>query len=248
MGKATGLGAGFYLDGVDLSGDIGSLGRFNNARGLTDLTGIDVEAPERAHTHRDGGMEFQSWFNAAAGQSHPTLADPTTHGDRIATYLHRRTLGAPACFCVAKQADYGISRPDDASLTGSVAVESNGFGMEWGVLLTPGKETDSGAANGTGVDLAATTNFGLQAVLHVFSFTGTDATIAIQDSTDNVSFAAIPAASFTAVTTAPGRQRIQTARTEQVDRYLRAVTTTSGGFTNLVFAVIVRKNTILTNF
>ncbi len=247
MGVQTGLGAAFYVDGYDISGDIGSLGRINTARGVTELTGIDKSAFERAHLHRDGGLEFTAWFNKAAGQAHPVLSAMPT-GDRIATYLHRTTLGASAAGCVCKQLDYAPNRAADGSLAITTTAESNGYGLEWGRTLTAGKRTDTGATLGTAIDTAATASFGLQAYLQVFSFSGTDATIKIQDSADNVSFADVGSAAFTAVTTAPTKERIQTGRTEQVDRYVRVVTTTSAGFTSLVFAVVVVKNSIATVF
>jgi hypothetical protein len=247
MTKQSGLGAAFYIDGVDLSGDIGSLSRINSARGVLPVTGINASAFERVHAHRDGGMEFSAWMNDAAGAAHPTLKTRPTV-DRIATYCHRETLGASAAACVCKQINYDPSRPQDGSLTWSVAVESNAYGLEWGNLLTAGKRTDTGAANGTAIDTVASVSHGLQAYLHVFAFTGTDATIKIQDSADNNTFADVPAAAFTAVTAAPDWERVQTGRTEQVDRYVRVVTTTSGGFSSLQFAVIVVKNTVATNF
>lgn len=249
MGKRNGLGQGFWLDGYDISGDIGSLSRVNSARGVSEVTGIDVEAFERVHAHRDGGLEFSAWMNKAAGAAMPVLKTvPAT--DRMAAYLTRKsTLGATAAACVCKQVSYDPNRGNDAGFAWTVAAESNGYGLEWGNLLTAGKRTDTGATNGTGVDLeGASLAFGLQAYLHVFSFTGTDATVKIQDSADNNTFADVTGAAFTAVTSAPGVQRFQTGRTATVRRYLRAVTTTSGGFSNLVFGVIVVKNTSLTNF
>lgn len=86
------------------------------------------------------------------------------------------------------------------------------------------------------------TAFGLQAYMHAFAFTGTDCTIKLQDSADNVSFADIATAAFTAVTAAPASQRIATVNTATVRRYLRVATTTSGGFTSCQFAVSFTRN------
>lgn len=254
MGKQTGLGAGFWLDGYDLSGDIGSAERINSARGVTETPGIDVSAMERVHTHRDGGIQFAAWMNKAAGQAMPVLKTiPST--DRIASYLHRKaTIGTPACGLVCKQVSYDPSRPTDASLTWSVTAESNGYGLEWGQLLTAGKRTDTGATAGAAVDMeGAATSFGLQAYLHVFAFTGTDATIKLQED-DNSGFtsaADVTGGAFAVVNAgnpAPHAQRIQTTRALAVERYLRVTTTTSAGFTSLTFGVIVKRNQVLTEF
>lgn len=251
MGKQTGLGAGFWLDGYDLSGDIGSLGRINNARGVNEVTGIDVSAFERVHAHRDGGLEFSAWMNKAAGQAMPVLKTvPAT--DRIASYLHRKaTIGAIACGLVCKQVSYDPNRATDAALTWSVTAESNGYGLEWGQLLTAGKRTDTGATAGAAVDMeGAATSFGLQAYLHVFSFSGTDATVKLQmdDNSGFTSATDVTGGGFTAITAGPQAQRIQTARDAAIERYLRVTTTTSAGFTSLVFGVIVKRNQVLTNF
>lgn len=254
MGKQSGLGAGFWLDGYDLSGDIGSLGRINSARAVTEVPGIDVSAMERLHTHRDGGLEFSAWMNKAAGAAHPVLKTiPST--DRIASYLHRKaTIGAVACGLVCKQVSYDPTRGTDAALSWTVAAESNGYGLEWGQLLTAGKRTDTGATAGAAVDMeAAATSFGLQAYLHVFSFTGTDATVKLQmdDNSGFTSATDVTGGGFAVINAgnpAPHAQRIQTARNASIERYLRVTTTTSAGFSNLVFGVIVKRNTVLTEF
>lgn len=250
MAKQSGLGAGFWIGGYDLSGDIGSLGRINSARGVNEVTGIDKSAFERIHSHRDGGMEFQSWFNDAAGQSVPVLKTlPST--DRIATYCHRTVIGSPAACCVGKQISYDGSRNQDGSLSFSTIVESNGYGLEWGQLLTNGKRTDTGATNGAAVDMEGTaTSFGLQAYLHVFSFTGTDVTVKLQmdDNSNFTSATDVTGGGFTQITSGPQAQRIQTARNLAVERYLRVSTVTTGGFSSLVFGVVVVRNAVEVNF
>ncbi len=248
MSKSSGLGAALWVDGVDLSGDTVSLQRINSARGVLPSTGIDKLAMERTQGLRDGGFEVTSWFNPAAAASHATWKTPPA-ADRIAVYCHRTTLGASAAACVGKQFTYDGQRGDDGSFTHDVTIEGNAFGLEWGNLLTAGKRTDTGATNGASIDTVASVSFGLQAYLQVFSpFTGTDITIKIQDSADNVSFADVTGAAFTAVTAAPTKQRIQTGRTATVRRYLRVATTTSAGFTSATFGVVVVKNGVSTVF
>lgn len=249
MAKSTGMGARFFADGYDLSGDIGSLSRINSSRAVNEVPGVDVSAMERLHAHRDGGLEWQAWFNDAAGQAHPVLsAIPST--DRHVMYCHRATLGASAAACVCKQLDYAPTRGTDASLSIAVTAESNGYGMEFGTMLTAGKRTDTAATNGTSVDFAAGTAFGMQAYLQVFSFTGTDASILVQGSSDNGGGDAFAEPgggfTFTQVTSAPFVQRLAT--TSSIERYLRVATVTSGGFSSLVFAVMVVKNPVSTVF
>jgi hypothetical protein len=247
MTKQAGLGDGFYLDGYDLSGDVGALGRIGGGlAGTQDVTGIDKSAMERIGLARDGSLEWTSFFNPALAAAHPVLsALPTT--DRIATYCRGRLLGSPAACMVGKQANYDPSRAADGSLTISVQALANGFGLEWGRQLTAGTRTDTGAANGSSVDFGAAGTFGLQAWLHVTAFTGTDATIQLQQSSDDGAgdaFANVTGGAFAQVTSGPVAQRIQTARNQAVERYLRVVTSTSGGFSSLSFLVVVSVNPV----
>lgn len=90
------------------------------------------------------------------------------------------------------------------------------------------------------------TYFGLQAYLQVTSFTGTDVTIKLQHSSDDAAtdaYADITGGGFTAVTSGPTTERIATSAVLPIERYVRVVTTTSGGFTSLTFNVVVVRNT-----
>jgi hypothetical protein len=177
-------------------------------------------------------------------------------GDVHLMYCRGTTLGSPAAAIVAKQANYDGQRANDGSFSFSVSAQANAYGLEWGYLLTAGQRTDVAATNGTGADFGLGSSplfngqalFGAQAYLQVFAFTGTDVTIKVQDSADNATFADVPGMTFTAVTAAPGVQRIATASGQTVRRYLRAVTTTSGGFTSATFAVAVARNDVSTVF
>ncbi len=240
MGKQSGLGDNFYLDGYDLSGDLGSVAVAGGPATL-EVTGLDKSAHERIGGVRTGSLSWMAYFNDTAGQAHPVLSTrPTT--DRVGTYCRGTAIGSAAASCVAKQVNYDPTRADDGALTIAVACESNGYGVEWGQLLTAGKRTDTAATNGSSLDGAAATAFGAQAYLHVFAFTGTDVTISLEDSANNSAFTALTAGAFTQVTAAPFTQRIATAAGATVRRYVRAVTATSGGVTAVTFAVVLVRN------
>lgn len=244
MTKQSGLGDNLYVGGVDLSGDTQQLGRVGGGPAAIDVTGIDKSARERIGGLRTGSIEWRTFFNDASGQAHLTLSTlPRT--DRVVTYCRGTTLGNAAACCVGKQIGYDATRDDSGELTLGVDVQSNGFGVEWGRLLTAGKRTDTSATNGTAVDFAAAGSNGLQAYVHVFAFTGTDVTLTIQESSDNAvgdPFAAVVGGAFTQVTSAPTSQRVATAAGLTVERYLRVVSSTSGGFTSVTFAVVAVRN------
>lgn len=253
MAKTSGLGDALYISGNDLSGDITAIGNVGGGPSPLTTTGINKSAFERIGGTRDGRLEATSWWNPTG--SHPVLSVlPTT--DVAAMYCRGTVLGSPAACIVGKQVNYDGTRANDGSFSFAVSAQANAYGLEWGYLLTAGQRTDTAATNGTGVDFGVGSFplfngqalFGAQCYLQVFAFTGTDVTIKVQDSADNVSFADVTGMTFTAVTSGPGVQRIATASNQTVRRYLRAVTTTSGGFTSATFAVAVARNDVSTVF
>ncbi|MFB4273031.1 hypothetical protein [Nonomuraea sp. GTA35] len=251
MAKQSGLGDAFWLDGYDLSGDVGSLGRIGGGlAGTQDTTGINKYAMERTGLARDGSLEWTAFFNPAVGAAHEVLSTlPLTN--RIATYGRGTGLGSPAACLVGRQINYDPSRAADGSLTISVQALADGHGLEWGVQATPGVRTDTGATNGASLDGGASSAFGLQAWLQVISFTGTDATVKLQESSDNGgadAWADVTGGGFAQITSAPGAQRIQTGRSLTVERYLRVATVTSGGFSALSFVVVVTRNLTAVTF
>jgi hypothetical protein len=253
VAKTSGLGQALYISGNDLSGDITALGNVGGGPATLAVTGINKSAFERLGGVREGRLEATSWWNPTG--SHPVLSALPT-ADVHEMYCCGTALGSPAACIVAKQVNYDGTRANDGSFSFAVSSQANAFGLEWGYLLTAGQRTDTAATNGTGVDFGVGSFplfngqalFGAQAYLQVFAFTGTDVTIKVQDSADNVTFADVAGMSFTAVTSGPGVQRIATASNATVRRYLRAVTTTSGGLTSATFAVAVARNDVSTVF
>lgn len=227
-----------------MSGDIGSLSKISGTVALLDVTGIDKSAFERIGGERDGSIDFTAFFNPSTSQAHPVLsALPRT--DVGVMYVRGTTLGNPAACMVAKQLNYDPTRTNNGALTFNIATVANGYGLQWGRMLTAGKRTDTAATNGTSIDGTASSVFGLQAFLQVIAFTGTDVTVKIQDSADNASFADVAGAAFTQITSGtPSTQRIAISNAATVRRYLRAITVTTGGFTSLTFAVAVVRNQV----
>lgn len=243
MAKSSGIGDNCYVGGYDLSGDIGALSKISGSVALLDVTAINASAMQRIGGIRNAEISYSAFFNPTLGQEHTVLsALPTT--DQQIMYCRGTTLGNPSACMVGKQIGYNPTRAANGALTFAVDAQSNGNGLEWGRLLTAGLRTDTAATNGTGIDGTAQTAFGAQAYLQVTAFTGTDVTVKIQDSADNTTFADVSGFAFAATTAAHTTQRIATSNTATIRRYLRAVTTTSGGFTSVTFSVMVCRNPI----
>lgn len=249
MAKQSGLGDNFYIAGYNISGDVGSLDNISSPTGTLESTGIDKSAIERLGTHRDGMISGSTYFNDATGQQHAALKGlPRT--DVQAYYARGTTLGNPAAAMTAKQLTYDITRGDDGSLTTKFEAQANGFGIDWGRQLTAGVRTDTTATNGASVDFGTgSTSFGLQAYLQVFAFTGTSVTFTLQESSDDAvgdPFVAVTGGAFAVVSAANQFERIQTSRSQTVERYLRVVTT--GTFSNVQFAVMVNRNPVTVSY
>lgn len=243
MAKSSGLGDALAVGGYDLSGDIGSLSKISGSVALLDVTAIDKSAFERIGGLRNGEIGYMAYFDPAVGASHPVLsALPRT--DQQMMYMRGRAIGNAAACMVGKQIDYNPTRAANGMYTFAIQAMSNGFGLEWGNLLTAGLRTDTAATNGTGLDGLASSSFGAQAYLQVTAFTGTDVTVKIQDSADNSTFADVSGLTFTQTVAAHTTQRIATANNATIRRYTRAVTVTSGGFTSATFAVVIVRNQI----
>lgn len=248
MAKQSGLGDNLYVAGYNLSGDIGSLSRIGGGPAALEVTGIDKSGYERIGGLRDGAISFSAFFNKAVGAAHLRLSTLPT-ADVILTYARGTALAGQAAAMVAKQLNYNPSRAADGALTIVVDAQANGYGLEWGQQLTPGLKTDGVASNGTGVDFGTGSKlFGLQAYLQVFAFTGTSVTVKLQESSDNGvgdAWVDVVGGGFTAATGVTS-QRIETARGQTVERYLRAVTT--GTFSNAVYSVVAVRNDVATVF
>ena len=238
MAKEPGLADQFFIDGVDLSGDVGAVDTISARSGVLSVRGINAAGEERILAHTDGEISFTSFFNDATSQQHLTLRDKSSGADRIATWFHGSGIGETAAALVAKQINYDPTRGADGSLTIATQCLGNLYGLDYCDQLTAGKRTDTGATNGTGYNNGGATALGLSAYLHVFSFTGTSVTVAVEQSSNDGGgdpYAAI--LTFTAATGVTKERKVTATLTTAVEQYLRVATT--GTFNPATFAVAV---------
>lgn len=208
------------------------------------MTGIDKSAPERIYGRKDAGAAFNAWFNdaitAGAEGSHTVLkALPAT--DIQAAYLRGIGLGSPAFCFQAKQVDYNPTRSAEGDLSAAVQALANAYGGNWCDQYTAGKVTHASAANGAAIDLGSvSTLFGMTAYLQVFSVATGTVVGRMEDSADNVTFAAIAGLTFTGLA-ARGAERLATGATATIRRYTRFAST--GVFTNAVAFAAAERHT-----
>src|ERR1041384_760067 len=115
MAKQAGLGGNLYVNGYDLSGDVGMINSVVESQNLFNKTGIDKSAIERIPGLSDGAIDFTAFFNDAAGAGPPVLKTRGS-GDKIVNYCVGTTIGKGAAGLVGKQVDYAVTRGDDGDL------------------------------------------------------------------------------------------------------------------------------------
>lgn len=243
MAKQSGLGSELWFGSVDLSGDVGAVGTIDTIRGVQDVSAINQSAMDRIMTVRDGTIGFTSFWNTAAGQAHLTLSALPTTDVQASVVAGTPALGSWVASLVAKQSTYSEQRGQDGSLVANTTLNGNGSPVEWGELLTTGRQTfASGSVNTTAIDLdtvytgSTSTAFGAAAYLHVFSLGSGTPTLTIQDSANNSAFAALSPTSLAFSPTAAGVERQVTGLTATVRRYVRIAVT--GTYTDLVCALV----------
>lgn len=153
MAKQSGLGARLLVGGYDISGDIQALDQVNGSVALLDVTDITQSAHSRIPGLRDGSLGFSCFMDTA--NAHPVLSALPTADTLMQFWAPPLAIGSPVASLVARQVNYDPNRAADGALTMKVEGQGDGFGLEWGVALTPGLRTDTTATNGSGLDQGA---------------------------------------------------------------------------------------------
>lgn len=233
MAKQSALGANLYLGVYDLSGDVGVISSIASPRSALDVTGLDKSATERILGRRDGSLSFTGFWNAASSQIVAALQTmPTT--DLLASVVIPATgtlaVGDVGCAIKGKQITFDQAFGTDGSLGVTSQVQSNGFALEWGRLLTAGKASiATGTVNQSSINDGAGTTLGAAAYLHVFSMASGTMGATIQDSADGVTdWQNITGMAFTNVTGATS-ERITSSLTATIRQYVRLQTTGTHG-------------------
>ena len=241
MAKSSGLGMKLYLQGRDMSGDVGSIQTMRSSMVALDVTPIDKTAYERIAGLRDGEITFAVFFNDAVAGTHDALAAlPTTNV--LCMVLTSTTAGQPVFCLTAKQVNYDWTRNADGSMLGTVQLlGASGIPLEYGLLLKA-RGTHASATDETGIDFGAQTTAGAVGFLQHFSAASGTVEYDLEDSSDSTTgvdgiWANLGA--FTDVVTpwAATAERIEISGT--VERWVRA--STNGIFTTANFAMAFRR-------
>jgi len=232
MAKSSGLSQKLFQGIYDISGDVGSIGTWSTPVNVYEVTGLDKAGVERIQGLVSGNLSYNTYFNDATGAIFAASKVPDT--DTIVTWAIGQTVGNVAGMMHGMNVSFDPTRATDGMLTFDINMLGNGNIPVWGVMLTPGLKTDTGAANGSTLDQGAQTSAGAEGFLHVTSFTGSNFTATIQDSANGSDWGTLKA--FTQVT-GTGSERVTVSGT--VERYVRVIS--SGTFNPVSFAVSFRR-------
>lgn len=153
MAKQGGLGQQLLAGGYVIGGDVQALDGVGGGPALGDVTDITQSAHARLGLLRDGKGSIATLMDPAG--AHPVLASLPRTDVPLMWLLNPLAIGSPTACCIAKQVDYDQTRAANGMLTQKTSFDSNGFGLEWCVQLTPGVRSDSAATNGTSLDQGA---------------------------------------------------------------------------------------------
>lgn len=242
MAKQSGLGSEFWVGSVDLSGDTGAINTIETMRAVLDAAAISQGAMDRMLARRDGSLSFAAYWDPAVGASHPTLSALPRTDVQVTVAAGTPAVGSAAASLIAKQVGYAPAFGADGSLVATVAASANGVPLEWGELLTTGRQTfASGTVNGASIDLQSVyplltdTAFGAAAYLHVFALGSGTPAVTVADSANNTDFATLAPSPLAFAPVAAGVERQVTGLAATVRRYVRVQVT--GTYTALVCAL-----------
>jgi hypothetical protein len=186
---------------------------------------------------RDGTVSASGMFDGAAGAVDEVLS-ASIGSDTLAPVTigyNGTTLGNRVTILKAKTTSYEVSTPVGDVVAVSYSAQADG-GLDQGVSLAA-LASVSATTTGSSHDNSASSANGGVAQLHVTVNTrDADATIKIQHSADDSTFADL--ATFTVVaTTVVTSERVIVSSGTTVNRYLRAVNTLSAGTGSITYQV-----------
>jgi len=237
VAKKNGLAQEFFIEGYELSGDVGSLQDVSSPHEVLEVPVINKSGMVRVAGRSDGAISFNSWFDDAS-----ELAFDATKGlptaDSVILYALGGAVNDAAAFLTAKRVEYGWVEGADGSLELSITARSAiGIPLEWGVMLSAGKITHSSASSSASRDDGASSSKGAIAVVEIVDTDSGTPTIVIEDSPNDSSWSTL--ISFTAVASGSEPKAERKTVTGTINRYLRI--TTTGTFSNCDFAVAYRR-------
>jgi hypothetical protein len=158
VGKQSGLGDNFFLQGVDCTFDIASIDTLSTPLSLIEGTSIKQFAEARIAGKRDmASFAFSAFADVNAGVPSVAMAamESLPRTDVLGSYFHGSAIGNIAFSSIGKQLNWDPTIDTSGSILFKAELQGNAFGGDWGEQVTPGIRTDTAATNGASIDDSA---------------------------------------------------------------------------------------------
>lgn len=182
---------------------------------------------------KDGTLALSGLFTGTAGETDQVLQNAlgSSTGNVVSQFPNTDAIGYPARLLKARETSFKCNQAVADLVMVDGEIQADG-GIQFGVSLHA-KGTETGAGSSASVDNSASSATGWTAHLHVFAFSGTNITVKVRDSADDITYADL--CTFTAATGVTAERKQGATSTAAVARYVKE--TRSGTFSSCSYAV-----------
>lgn len=237
----SGIGQLYFLDGLDLSGYIGSMEEWSMVDNTIRYATLTDSAYRRLGGKVGGSHRFGHFFEDTATVGILAAVGQMPTGQRIATWVlsgPTPAIGDRALCMVIEQAQQNWTQGADGSFTGVTGGESADFPVENCRMLTAGQDTHASATSNSSFDNGAQASNGAVCYIQFQELDSGTPTFVFEDSANDSSWATLVSMSTTGGASAHAERKTVTGT---VERYLRI--TTTGTFTGADFVACIRVGT-----
>lgn len=241
MAFTHGKDGAMLLNAINASGEVRGFSA-SWKMNLSDTTCLGDQGSRGTQGLTEGKISGEGFLNNAALVANKPLYNALSalagvdNSLNITVLPAGQAIGNVAVFATTDMESFEIEAAVDDAVKLTFEGAADGT-VDFGYQLHTTAAAETSSTNSTGVDNAALTSNGGAAMLHVTAITGTlpTATIKVQHSVDNVTYADL--ATFTALTTVTGSERKEVAVGTTVNRYTRAASTIGGTLPNYTYGV-----------
>lgn len=229
------------VNGVDLGNTFKSLG-FEATQNELDSTPLGGSSRTYALGFKEGALSCEGFWaadGATADEIHDILATTFNAGTNsvITVSMGAVAVGGDALMLVGPTIKYGIPINNGDLIMATADIRATN-GVNFGKFLMHSAQA-AGTNNGASSDKGSASSNGGLFQVHLYNDDASDVDVKVQHSTDNSSWVDLTAVNNLSATRAYGSAEVAAGTT--VNRYLRAVTTVTGGDTFLVSAAFARR-------
>lgn len=231
MAFQFGTNAKVYLGAYDITTYFRRFG-ISRTKQLLETTSFGDTARDFIEGLKTGTISLDGLFeptNDTQDEQLNAIFTSTTVTTPISLAPGNDTLGNLAYVAIPLDIEYSIDTPFEDLISVSAQMQASTEILRGHSLHALGAETTTG--NGTGVNNGAASSLGGRLNHHVTAFSGSSGTLSLEDSADDISYAAVTGGSYGPITAADSTTINITGAIRQYSRIAR-----TGTFTSITFA------------